>query len=570
MTLKVQPSTGGASTPATPEQLQQIRTDLGLGSVNNTADADKPVSTAQAAADNTRVPKSTVTARGQVLVGLAAASIGALAAPADGAVMVGDPTAAEGVAWLARDARDGELLVLSTDSAAQIKEAVETLLPEQTAGTPFGRGLTVRFPSSEVVTTTMSLSTMQSVKGRKGSPLTFSPSGLADGEYGHLTLLHDSLSHQGLRGNGVLEDLDFRGNRQVWQNGGANPNKVVHGYWAPDRPGNEKCIAHNMRNVAFYGHSGIGVNIGKGNDQWVGERVRVEAAKLWAMRLASSDIKASKLGLNGDGGALWIDGAAVELDTCDFFIPDTFNAECTVLAENATRVQIKGGTCDGRMIFRGRNDQGTTVRYENARMRVRDLVIKHAQALNATPGYAGGSPLYVYDCYFLAEDIDGVTLDGCSFAFDTTLAASALPDYLIGIKTTTGNRARLGVVQLFNAGGLMHLIGRPGDANGIEARMGCKKHWSNEPHLTMFGWGVPGQVEEVPNWACDHPDPTMRTHVRFDGNMLLKERHPFGYLARTINPGGTHGTLDDGNASVLMPELPQLSSWACRAMRVVP
>ncbi len=50
MTINITPI-GGSAVPATTAQLLQIKTDLGLNNVDNTSDALKPVSTAQAAAN---------------------------------------------------------------------------------------------------------------------------------------------------------------------------------------------------------------------------------------------------------------------------------------------------------------------------------------------------------------------------------------------------------------------------------------------------------------------------------------------------------------------------------------
>jgi hypothetical protein len=73
-------------TTATSGQITQIKTDLGLGNVNNTADADKPVSTAQAAAISAAVAgKADASAVATALAAKADAS--ALAAKADTATV---------------------------------------------------------------------------------------------------------------------------------------------------------------------------------------------------------------------------------------------------------------------------------------------------------------------------------------------------------------------------------------------------------------------------------------------------------------------------------------------------
>lgn len=77
-----------------------VKADVGLGSVDNTADTAKPVSTAQAAADALAVAKALVTAKGQ-LIG-ASGSGTPVAVPAgtvDGQVPTRDAAAASGISW---------------------------------------------------------------------------------------------------------------------------------------------------------------------------------------------------------------------------------------------------------------------------------------------------------------------------------------------------------------------------------------------------------------------------------------------------------------------------------------
>lgn len=61
MTLKIKPSSGSA-VDATADELLQIKTDLALQNVSNTSDANKPVSTATQTALNDKADASTVTA----------------------------------------------------------------------------------------------------------------------------------------------------------------------------------------------------------------------------------------------------------------------------------------------------------------------------------------------------------------------------------------------------------------------------------------------------------------------------------------------------------------------------
>lgn len=488
--------------------------------------------------------------------------------------------ARSGLGFNAVDSRLFAVDVHSNDSAATVKTKVETLLPFAVAAdSPVGFGRLVRFPSDEVISGRMSLSTMQSLEGIKGaSQVKFDPTGLTAGTYGHLELQNDSLSKNGIRGNGTIRDLDFNGNRSAWE--ASYPGVAVDGYYAADRAGGVKCISHRMDNVAAHNYTRHGFYIGVGNDQLVMNRVRSEGCKGFAMVLSASDIKASDLGLNGDGGALNIVGCAPEISTVDLFMGSVFTGEGTLHITDSVGPQIKGGTVDGRTIIRGRNDSGVTHRYENSRILLEKMVFKHSQTLNSAVNYAGGTPLYVYDSYVVVEDADGVQLVLPRFIFDETLAASTLPDYLIKVASSTGQEQRNGKVFLSQAKGLVHIMGRPGAPGGaMRQLMGCKKHWANRPDLTAFDWGAPGQVEFVPAWCVNAADPTLRTHVAFDGvTNYPKVDYPWGYLAATINKGvggigtpGTNGTLDDAATTFTLPYIPnQHADYGVAAMRILP
>lgn len=467
--------------------------------------------------------------------------------------------------------------VNETDSATTIASKIETLGDEEVNNSPQGRGRIVHLPASGVLTGLLFLSTMQSLIGAKGSTIFgFDPPdvGFGTGEIAHITLEDDSVSRNSIRGNGVLRDIDFDGNRQTWED--ENPTAIVHGYYGDDRSSG-KCISHRMDNVSFTNYTGHGCYIGEGNDQLVANRLRAENNRGTALVVKSSDCKLHDLGLVSQGynsdvnrraGALLVDGCAPEIETCDLYLPTDAECEATVICLDAQRFQFKGGTISGRTICRGRNDGSTTNRYENAAGIFIGITFKHDQDLASTRFYSGAEQIYNYTSYFVAEDIDGLRLIAPRCGFDTTLSPSLLPDYLFELTTATGNNERIGKLFLSNASGLVVLTGRVG--NVIKQRIGCKTHFANKPENVVFDWGIPGRPEPVPKWMVDNADPSQITHIAFDGVSRSKDDYPFGYLCATIDPGGTHGTLDDVNTTFTLPELPQLSSSYVWAMRCVP
>lgn len=94
---------GGAWAARTPAQvktsLSLVKADVGLGSVDNTADTAKPVSTAQQSALDGKVSLATVDAKGDILVGTADNTVSRLGVGADGTVPRASSAAAAGIAW---------------------------------------------------------------------------------------------------------------------------------------------------------------------------------------------------------------------------------------------------------------------------------------------------------------------------------------------------------------------------------------------------------------------------------------------------------------------------------------
>ena len=74
-------------------------TDVGLGSVNNTADSAKPVSTAQQTALDGKVDKSILTAKGDLYAASASGTPARLAAGSNGKMLTADSTQTTGYSW---------------------------------------------------------------------------------------------------------------------------------------------------------------------------------------------------------------------------------------------------------------------------------------------------------------------------------------------------------------------------------------------------------------------------------------------------------------------------------------
>lgn len=81
--------------------------DVGLGAVNNTSDAAKPLSTATTTALAAKIDKATLTTKGDLYVATGAATITRLGVGADGQVLTADAAAAAGAKWATPSAGGG-------------------------------------------------------------------------------------------------------------------------------------------------------------------------------------------------------------------------------------------------------------------------------------------------------------------------------------------------------------------------------------------------------------------------------------------------------------------------------
>lgn len=81
--------------------LSLVKGDVGLGNVDNTSDASKPVSTAQQTALDLKVDKSLVDAKGDLLTATADNTPARLGVGTDGQVLTADSTQATGLKWAA-------------------------------------------------------------------------------------------------------------------------------------------------------------------------------------------------------------------------------------------------------------------------------------------------------------------------------------------------------------------------------------------------------------------------------------------------------------------------------------
>lgn len=80
---------------------------VGLGNVDNTSDANKPVSIAQAAADALAIPKSLVTAKGDLLAASGSGALARVGVGSNGQVLTVDSAQAAGVKWAAASGGGG-------------------------------------------------------------------------------------------------------------------------------------------------------------------------------------------------------------------------------------------------------------------------------------------------------------------------------------------------------------------------------------------------------------------------------------------------------------------------------
>lgn len=117
--------------------------DVGLSNVDNTSDANKPVSTAQQTALDGKVDKSVVTAKGDLIAGTAASTVARLPLGTNGQALVIDTTTATGLKWAALTAsnavtsvagRTGDVVLTKSDvGLANVDNTSDANKPVSTA-----------------------------------------------------------------------------------------------------------------------------------------------------------------------------------------------------------------------------------------------------------------------------------------------------------------------------------------------------------------------------------------------------------------------------------------------------
>lgn len=468
------------------------------------------------------------------------------------------------------DPRHPFVYVESTDSPETVRDKLSTLLPDNNGDkSAEGKGRIIMMPSARMLTLPVPFSTMQSIEGCGvgASNIVFTPPALiVPTDYAVLDLLDDSRSKDGLRGQGSIRNLSVQGSAETLRI--SHPGLIVHGYRGSLR---EKGITHRMENVTFLDLTGDGIQIGPGNDQFIGDRVRAEGVDGWAAVIEASDIKLENVGFQGKKGAMKVVGSAPEVVTFDFFIPTDAECEGTLHVENATRASFNGGTISGRTIIRGRND-ATGTRYENTLHTFSNVNFKRDKDLANTRFYkAGPEKLYDYDSYILIEDAEGVRLTDCRFGFENSTPQADLPDVYMKFTTTTGLDERLGSVFLSGASGFFGRLGR--NQAGFRSTLGFRVHYATHPDRVFFSDFVPGRPEVVHISQCDTAaSPTgAKKFIRWNGTYQVAD-YQLGYLFATLY-NATRGTLIDGVTQftlTLPPGMTDPNAEWVYALRVLP
>jgi hypothetical protein len=114
-------------------------TDVGLANVNNTSDANKPVSAATQTAFNAKLDLATATTKGDVLAATGASAVTRVGVGANGQVLTADSTQTAGVKWAAVT----PVTSLATDSDVAIVTPANTQVLTYNSGTSKWQNLAV-------------------------------------------------------------------------------------------------------------------------------------------------------------------------------------------------------------------------------------------------------------------------------------------------------------------------------------------------------------------------------------------------------------------------------------------
>lgn len=368
---------------------------------------------------------------------------------------------------------DGSVYVSEFASGAEVKAAIEGLRVQQEAGSPAGIGAVVRLPSREISVPPISISTMQSARGGGvGATIlrTAANSVTAGQETAVLTVLADSRSARGNRGQGRLSNMTLDGNRQAIEAAfsvapftPASQYPIVHGY----RADGDVKRAHAFGEVTISNPSGHGAIFSTNADQARGD-LRCEGARGTAIKIvASSDIKLQRVGGNGSGllhpadpTSLLIENSAPEITGGNDFWPDN-NAplgKYTAIVKASAGVFLEGATLTGHTMIKGKNAQGVSVRYGNTYHRLVACKFKHkvrpGTGAAAFTGSISGTTLTV-TAMTAGYLMPGVVIDGSGVTAGTTITAigtglGGVGTYTVSASQTVSSRAMTGTEKPLN------------------------------------------------------------------------------------------------------------------------
>lgn len=443
--------------------------------------------------------------------------------------------------------------VLSSDSAVTIKSKIETINAETGPGDSQDVGRIINLSGKRMVTDFLTISQAQTLMGVKGAgQLALNPLAVGvdpgDGTTGYITVANDFRSSGGIAAQGLWGNIDIDASGSQ---GMATPTRI-HGLYGPLRAGS--AAMPTMFNIGVYGAKNDGIHFDDGNDKLVAIRLRQEGSLERGIYIGGSDCKLHDIGTVSQGTAMEIAGAAVEMDTFDIWRSGSPTAAPTLKITGASNgCVLKSGTIEGDTLFIGKNANGANLGINSKAQ----FAFVHFKLKS---GFTGRTSL------FKAQSADLIEFISCKWG--QTGNGSITPyNYLIEI-TNTDDPEQDGLVKIIGGSGMLRFLGRAGDTNKM--KMDCLKHIINKPWRLLFEWGRMGTVEDVPYWAVDSSDPTIRTHLACDGATYNVADQPFGYLNWAAHHGNWAARLDDGVTTFTMPIIPRSDSYTIPSLRAIP
>ncbi len=430
------------------------RTTLALNNVDNTSDANKPISTATQTALNAKLNATLLTGKGTLIAGSAAGVGATVPAGTDDQVLTADSTAASGVAFknALRDlTSDGTFLNVTSDTSliqASLTSANTTTAISGNIGTGgMGVGKTLRMKTGIALTGPLTFGRNVRVlgAGAVGATVFRLDYAVVTNNLTHITVAGAVGQSAGLEMETIVDGLQFTGDRA--STAGLASTYTVTGLLLQTPTGGLRGPVLKANFVTAY--NGVGIWSQLNNNSWYGEQQVVVGnrdtgtvfvgnrdVRLYGWNVSDNAGVLDHLGNANLGNQVYIEGGrSMELSSWSMTIPSStslnvyYRGGKALFIKDSTRILITQSQIVGGVTFDGTNDTASTNRWLDLRNTISSSQIEVAAGASNSPSFTTQLQELVR-----IQDASGCSLSDGGFAYSV-----ATPPSLQTVNTTASS-----------------------------------------------------------------------------------------------------------------------------------